>query len=206
MSNFFTFKRDWIGETAFILCGGTSVTDEHCSSLAGRKVIAVNTMYRRVMSAPIMFFADMWWFHEEKRNSPETWKSFNGLKVTKQVIQSEPGICTVFWEPPSVGLPKRKDSVALGHSSAQAAMCIAAHKGAARIVLVGVDNCRAPNGRAHCHEEYPANRCLEEGWAKKEKDFAYIVDPLKQAGIEVLNASPISTLTFWPKCDLMEVL
>jgi len=204
-SNFFTFKRDWVGETAFVLCGGTSVTDEQCALLAGRKVIAVNTMYRKVMDAPIMFFADMWWFREEKRESLGTWKAFKGLKVTKEVIQSEPNMCLVFWSSPTVGIATRPDSVALGHTSAQAAMNIAVHKGASRIVLVGVDNCRV-NGRAHCHKEYPETRCLEEGWEKKDRDFSYTVEPLKKMGVEVLNASPISTLTFWPKCDLMEVL
>lgn len=206
MYHFYTIPKDWEKETAFVLCGGTSVTDEICEALRGRNVIAVNTMYRKALWAPMMFFADMWWYVNEKRTSLETWKAFKGLKLTKQTISNEPNICMLFWESAASGISRRSDGVAVGHTSAQAAINIAVHKGASRIVLLGVDNCRAPNGRAHCHEEYPGNRCLEEGWQKKENDLGYMVKPLEELGVEVLNASPISTLPFWPKIELKDVL
>lgn len=203
-----TIPEIFIMQDVFILCGGTSVTPEMIQALRGRNVIAVNFMYTVAQFAPMMFFADRRFWGRELRERPHLIKSFSGYIVTTSRgigDDTDPRFKRVKHFKPPPGIRRERDSVAIARTSLSAAINIAYHSRPARIVLVGADNREGPGGRAHCHDEYPWPR-FSHSWKAKQQELEHVANDLKALGITVLNASPISTLPFWPKVDLWSVL
>lgn len=79
----------------------------------------------------------------------------------------------------------------------------------ARVILWGFDMCRAGDGRAYYHEPYPwapggATKPGKYGsWALQ---FQSIYSQFSAAGIELVNASPVSQIKSIPKIDPAKVL
>lgn len=194
----------WEKQTAYILCGGTSVTPEMLEALKGRNVIVVNSMYSRALWAPYLFFHDQRWWVRETTKFPEQLAKFEGKIVTTSRASKGANLLRLKRIVPPPGIASRPDTVAMSRTSAQAAINIAYHAGANRIVLVGMDNCNGANGRAHCHTEYPWYR-PKKTWLSKVKVLVHAVEPLVNADVQVLNASPISALPWWPKVNLFDV-
>jgi hypothetical protein len=94
-----------------------------------------------------------------------------------------------------------------GHSGFQA-INLAVHFGATRIALLGFDLHVAPRGPLHHYGEHPAPlrnptpRLLAE-WAKTLDRQA---PALAAHGIELVNATPHSVLTAFPKMNVQEVV
>ncbi len=83
---------------------------------------------------------------------------------------------------------------------------LAAHLGAAKIILLGVDMRHGPAGETHYHGGHGV---LHQEITLSQymlPQFNSIIKPLAQRGIEVLNASPDSALTIWPRCSIDEGL
>lgn len=201
---------DWRGEECFIIGGGTSVDVEAVTSLRNRPgahTIVLNSAYRAFPWADVLFFADERWIREEVQLRRATFDSFEGRVYS--IIESDryDAEATRLFRETHPGLSLDREKVFLHYTAARGAMNIALHKGVRRIVLVGMDNRdgdeRLPNGelRTHFHEGYRWHRSANT-WTKKAEEFATTVAPLQAAGIETINASLISTLTFWPKVDL----
>lgn len=90
-------------------------------------------------------------------------------------------------------------------NSGAAAMALAAHRGARRIVMLGYD-CQHTGGQAHWHGNHPGklgNAGSVEKWPEK---FALLADHLKKKGVEVLNASRTTALECFPRADLNQAL
>ncbi len=83
-------------------------------------------------------------------------------------------------------------------NSPYVALCLAAHMGASRIGLIGVDftsdHFFAASG------EHPLNKQL----ATIDRQYLRLYQALREAGIEVFNLSPISRLTAFPKLSPKE--
>jgi hypothetical protein len=94
-----------------------------------------------------------------------------------------------------------------GSNSGYQAINLAYHFGAKRIVLLGMDM----HTDGHCHwrkrtvETTPGdfNQTLRQTMLPK---FNSLVEPLREVGVEVFNATPGSALTCWPLCTLEEFL
>ena len=101
------------------------------------------------------------------------------------------------------------DSGGLRHGSngGYQAINLAYHFGVKRIVLLGYD--MTANGATHWHKGHPTTkideyrRTLEFAMLPK---FPPIVEPLKAAGVEVINATPGSALKCWPFRPIEEML
>lgn len=200
--------RDWPGETVFIIGGGTSVTQANVDLLKGRRVIVVNTSYRLALWADILYFADQRWWERERELPENTLKDFQGTIYTVSRLAKGRMLKRLHRVlPEKEGIAARPDTVTMQYTSAQAAMNIAVHKGARRIVLVGIDNRPSEEDprKLHHHEEYPWP-AVRTTWDIKNKNFAYAVPELEKLGIEVVNTSPISTLEYWPHKPLDQVL
>jgi hypothetical protein len=195
----------WTGEDAFIVAGGTSVKADVVARLRFRTkahVIAVNNSYLIAPFAEILFFGDDRWWRNEIAVRPEVAK-FAGQIVTVGRHTRHP----VLWHMNKIapdkklGVTREPNALVMEATSLQGAINIAYHKDARRIILIGADNRDGDNGRIHHHEEHPWER-RKESWNAKAAQVGLTVRPLADAGIEVINASLISTFPWWPKVDL----
>lgn len=87
-----------------------------------------------------------------------------------------------------------------GGSSGYGALNVAVLMGAKRIVLLGFDYKRGIGNRKHWHGSYtwPQN----ENWPAWARAFDALVKPFADRGIEVINASPDSIVTAFPKMNI----
>lgn len=171
-------------------------------------VIAVNNGYEYAPDAALLYACDAKWWeqyrHKGVKGGPG-WESFKGLKVTMEAPQ-DPSIMRVgnggAW-----GFDDRPDHVRTGKNSGCQAAHIAAHAGAARILLIGCDCRHGDDGRAHefGEHEWMASRrprdmnIFIEGWR-------LLAPELARRGIEVVNCAAGSALDYFPKRDLQEIL
>lgn len=197
--------RAWDGETCFVLAGGPSVLEWEPEIFRGKNVIAVNSSYERFPFAPYLFFCDLrWWRHHEKRL-----QDFAGQIVTNGPIvpikgQRRPLILGRA-HPRDGALTLNPRRVVVGKTSTHGAINLAIHLGAQRIVLVGVDM-GAVGGKTWHHDPHPwppVPGCFERQMGELSK-LAKAVREL--TGVEIVNASPHSLLTCWPKMSLERFL
>lgn len=204
--NAWRITPDWAGETAYILAGGTSVTKEDIDLLAGQHVVVVNQSYEKCLHAEILFFADERWWTKEVRRKGNSLAEFKGHICTISRIAKGPQLKRLRRVVPELqGIAAKCDSVAMQWTSALAAVNIAVHRGASRIVLLGCDNKDGANGRVHHHAEYEWPR-VPNTWKAKMDNWSRAVEPLEERGVKVYNASPISTLPWWPKITMADAV
>lgn len=204
----------WPGSTVVLLGGGPSMTRDQVDYCRGRAhVIAINNAYR---VAP---WADMLYFCEEKfwlwnRARPE-FKEFRGVKValeTANCFAFEPLVHRLknYKWAPGLELDAAGNQVAdglrHGWSSGYAAIGLAMLLGARRIVLLGYDMKAAADGSCHWHKDYP----LVDGpgvYAEKMLGmFPSLIEPLRDRGVTVINATSDTALRCFPRFDLHAAL
>lgn len=92
-----------------------------------------------------------------------------------------------------------------GSNSGYAAINLAVHLGAKRILLLGYDM-RLENGRSNWHDElrpFASPSLYEQSMLPH---FATLVEPLGKLGVEVVNCTPGSALDAFPKATLEDAL
>lgn len=189
--------REWPGETVFIIAGGTSVLTQDVGALAGRRVIVINSSYEVAPFADYLLFLDTRWWNAHR--SRPLLQEFKGrLVTTSRVVVGERLLRLKQLVPPP-GLTDDRRALVAQWTSLQGAMNLAVHLGAARIVLLGADACRASDGRTHHHSPHKwPNKAGNRTWELQTEQLAHIVQPLRDRGVEVINTSPISRLPWWP--------
>jgi hypothetical protein len=205
----------WAGETVVIVATGPSVTQEAvdlCRSHA--RVVVINTSIRLAPWADLVYFADAQWYEAHQAEVDV----FPGLKVTiassNGVLPSNPDIrvvgCADEVDKTSNGLCLRPSLVRTGRNSGHQAINVCYHLGVSRILLLGFD-CRTPKkgenrhwwgtGYGLRHEDPPT--IYERNFLPR---FRSLVEPLKEAGVEVINCTPGSALDCWPMIGLADAL
>lgn len=206
-------KPDWRGETVFVIAGGPSVAEQRIERLKGRRVIAINSSYEAVPWADVLYFADRRWYFEHWQR--KGFRAFAGLKVSCNNWPTVRANTEVNWlrrvvpnfdpkhGPVGPGIADDPGAVVSNRTSLQGGINIAVHRGAARIVLLGADMDRAPDGRTHHHSPHPwRNKPGTQTWDGQIEQLALTVEPLARRGIDMVNASPASRLPWWPKMNL----
>lgn len=200
-----TVPKEWQGETAYIVGGGTSVKQQNLELLRGRRVIAVNSSYLAVPWADFLFFGDARWYNDQRRK-PQLEK-FAGRIVTCSAAVRGPRLLGLTRVNPPPGYADLPTHVVSQRTSTQGAMNLAGHLGAIRLVLLGVDMGRAEDGSSHHHEPHPWKHTPGNGcWDQQMEHLRLIAEPLRSRGIEVVSVSPISRIDWWPKQTLEETL
>lgn len=197
---YWTCEPEWVGETAFIVAGGTSVNDIDVGSLKGRRVIVINSSAYNAPWADFLVWNDERWWRKHRDALTGVFKGRIVTTCTRVPLRTF-GMKKV---PAEVGIPTKRNELAMYRTTTQAAMSLAAHLGVARIVLIGVDLCER-NGRLHHHEEHPWPH-LADAFEAQKRNLEWTAEPLKRRGIEVINCSPISLLDCFPKRSLEDVL
>ena len=197
--------RDWEGQTAFIIGGGPSVSDENIEALKGRHCIAVNSSYEIAPWSEFLLFGDLpWWHHHSKYL-----RTFAGKVVTVSASQARDTSaihllrCRKVKPPP--GLSTNPQELVMQKTTLQGAMNLAVHLGSNRIVLLGADMARAADGRTHHHKPHarpPKSGC----WDEQMQQLRLIAEPLSNLNISVINTSMRSRIDWWERKPLTEVL
>lgn len=211
---FWNVPPEWKGETAFVIAGGTSVAKQDISKLKGRRVIVVNSSYEVAPWADFLFFGDERWWHDHVKKPGIL--QFKGRIVTPSAAAIGRSILRVRRYTPNLdkrrgklgpGLTDNRGAVVSQRTSLQGAINLAVHLGVARIVLLGADMCRGESGKTHHHSPHKwQNKPGNATWNIQMEQLALVVEPLRAWGIEVLNASPISRIPWWPKIGFEDVL
>lgn len=237
MSGFWRIPKMWNGSEVWIIGGGPSVPIEfgvpartilnvqsrkispkaytpYIAPLLKKKhVIGINAAFLMLEGClDILFFGDDGFYdkHYDKI------QDYNGLKITcatggnaetwalrgiKQVKRDNRHI---------TGISPRPGFVSWNENSGAAAISLAAHTGAKRIVLVGFDMNTDSSGFQHWHGLYrgpddklPARRLP---FHKHLEGFPQIAKDAREMGIEIINASPESKINQFQKTSVKELL
>jgi hypothetical protein len=188
------------GETIYLIGGGPSLKGFDFNLLKDKKTIAINKAYTVAPFANFLYWSDYRFYQLFK----EDIDNFKGYKVTnkpKPVIDS----IINLKDTGKLGLDIHPHALRNGNNSGYAAINLAVHLGAKKIILLGYD--MGSSGKdTHFHSGYDTR--TEEKIYKNNMIpcFDSIVDELKELNIEIWNSSKDSKLTCFPKCSLTEVL
>lgn len=185
-------------DTIYLVGGGPSLRGFDWSRLEGKRVIAINRAFQVIPWAEIVYFSDsqFWlWFKNEL-------VLHGGRKITVAKID-HPAVERYKADGPK-GLATKPGRLRTGNSSGYAAINLAVHMGARRIVLLGYDMEFAKSG-THWHDGYPvATRKKSLGLMLPY--FETLVEPLQELDIAVVNANLHSKITCFPRVDAKGVL
>jgi hypothetical protein len=196
---------NWSGQTVVIVASGPSATSVDLTPARGvARFIAINNSWKLAPWADMLYACDLaWWDHAE--GCPE----FEGMKVS-----SDPYAVRKYLDINHILCRRLTDRINMtdnleigwGGNSGFGAINIAAKAKVSRIVLVGFDM-RVDLG-THWHGRHPGemhNPTVNNiGRYRRAIDAA--AEPLREAGIEVLNCSPVSRLTAYRKVDFQEAI
>lgn len=203
-----TVPRLWPGGTVVCLATGPSLTQDDCDYVRGRAhVIAVNDAHRLAPWADMLYSSDRrWWAHYKAV------PSFEGLRYG---IGTSPRLDNQVRGYPQIqvlkntgydGLELKPHGLRNGRNSGFAAVNLAVHTGAVRIVLLGY-NMSYLGGKAHFFGNHPSRlEQTEARYPSFRRLFATMVDPLKTLGVDVINCTEQTSLTAFPRRRLRDVL
>ena len=202
--------RLWPGETVVILGGGSSLTPEDVNLCQGKaRVIAIKEAHCLAPWADCLYAGDAKWWRAYQ-GAPD----FAGLKYTiaqdpnQEPMGEWPGL-NVLQNTGTDGLESEPTGLRTGYNSGYQAIGLAVHLGVSRVFLLGFDMWTGPSGAQNWFETYPhliKSHHVPSPYPIFHQAFASIVEPLKQANVEVVNASRWTMLTVFPYLSLEEAL
>lgn len=209
----FTWKcpRAWEGETIVILGNGPSLTKEDIDKCreVGR-IIALNASFQLAPWADVLYAGDahFWrWYR--------TANEFLGLRIG-MAYDAKTGRFFHGWESMDpyhvcfmastgeTGLEKDQRGLRHGANSGHAAINLAVHFGAKRIILLGYDM-QPVDGGHHWFGKQPVN-IPDPPYERFMKPFDIMAKELKKAGIECINCTPGSALEAFEIKSIDDVL
>jgi hypothetical protein len=199
--NYWRVPRLWEGQTAFILGGGPSLRSVDLGRVQGR-VIAINDAYRLYPAADILYFCDAAWWEGRNGRRGHVKRVFTGERIV--TLENDFDGVLRLRNTGATGLETEPDGLRHGSNSGYQCINLAYHLGVKRIVLLGYDM-RCVDGETHWgprpepQSAHGFERTLQYAMLPK---FESLVDPLREAGVEVLNATAGSRLTCWPIVDI----
>lgn len=197
--------RSFEGLTVTLIGGGPSHADIDLEVLRGNRFIAINSGCRKVR--PIATAEDLLYFSDNSWNErrPELALDWPGPVVTANrnaKARLGDAVRRVDVNAMCERLQAFPDHALA--SSGHGAACLAIAMGAKRLVLIGFEG-QIIGGRSHGHDDYVqhdipayAERFVP-GWTGLAPVF-------RRFGIEVVNATPISAITEFPRLSLAEAL
>jgi len=187
-------------ETIFIIGGGPSLKGFDFRTLSGKRTIAINKALLYMTDPDAVYWTDgrfYTWFKNEV-------DSFKGLKFALRPGSQYTCDIKVLRKGKPYGLESDPQTLAHGFNSGYAAINLAYHLGAKRIVLLGFDM-EEDGKNTHFHDGYPARSTGNKMYIEKFlPGFKQLYDEIRLKGIEIINASPNSRLKVFPKITLAQ--
>lgn len=198
------FERDWEGQTVVVIGNGPSLLDIDPADIArvpARKVVA-NGGYKRFPWATALMCSDRHWLAANA--------DLSGFKGAEIIVTQPDSVARrdyrmVFLRRAFIERRPNTDPfedaglLVEGHNSTSTNISMAVIRGAARIVLLGIDLAPGPNGRRRIYDE--STEDLARAKVRYDKQVAHLKIQstyVKKHGVEVLNASPRSALSCYP--------
>lgn len=197
--------RLWPGETFVCIGGGPSLTRADVDYVRGKaRVIAINNAYQVAPWADVLWATDASWWRTHRKATA----AFHGLKFSAKVsgAYERPDITLLRCSRKLHGMPGLSldpGAIQHGKNGGHAAINLAVHLGAARIILLGYDCQLGPDGEEHWHPQHAAPKRLE--FALWLKNFDTLVEPLRELGIEVVNCTRSTAIESFSRRSLEEV-
>ena len=191
------------GKTCFIIGGGPSLSKIDWNQLAGKNTIAINKAFISYPNADVLYWTDSRFYSWYKNRIDQ----YKGIKYAIRFNATQNGEVQLLNRGIRFGLETRADTLAHGNNSGYAAINLAYHLGAKKIVLLGYDMGNV-GGKSHYHEGYSATRTTSDEIYQKQfiPGFTFIANELKKKNIEVWNGCPTSKLTVFPRISLERAL
>lgn len=193
------------GGTVVCLASGPSLTRDDVEHVRDRvaAVIAVNDTYKYAPFATALLASDAgWWVVHQ--GVP----SFGGLKYCLQAVPTNkcPGVLQLR-DTGLEGIETDPTGLRTGRNSGAAAINLAVHFGAARIVLIGYDM-QAVRGERYSHffGHHPFPLRGNSDYMMFRRMYDGMVEPLRTLGVDVINCSRETALKAFPCRPLRDVL
>jgi hypothetical protein len=196
--------------TVIAVASGPSFTEAQAEPIraahaAGRvRLLVVNRMWERFPDADVLYGADAKWW---RKYWAEVERGFRGECWTcNQEIARQYGLCWIAIADGDVlGLSRDPSIINSGINSGYQAINLAFHFGATRIILAGYDM-QHTGGRAHSHDDYPADWSNAGGVKEWVKNYTSLANDLRAANVDVVNCTIDTALRCFPRADLAETL
>jgi len=200
--NYSTVENIFDGETVYIIGGGPSLKNFDFRQLAGSKTIAINKAVVFHPQADVLYWTDVRfysWYKNEIDN-------YAGLKFALKPGSQYSNDVKILKKGKAYGLETDPQTLAHGNNSGYAAINLAYHLGAKRVILLGFDMASSGSD-SHFHDGYPTRSAGDNMYKDKFiPGFKQLHAELNGTGVNVLNASPYSKLTMFPKITLEQAL
>lgn len=205
-------ERIWPGETVVCIASGPSLTAEDVALVRGKaRVIAINANYTLAPWCDVLYAADakFWrWIYKGTHpygDGPAFLREFAGLKytLTRGAADVHKSV-TVLRRGIDTGLSVNPTTLNTGRNSGYQAINLAVLLGASRILLLGYDMQQGPKGQEHWHVDHPNKS--RSPYQNFRSFYPSLVEPLKAAGVEVINCTRRTALTCFPRMALEHAL
>lgn len=196
--------RDWIGETVVIVASGPSTERVDLSLIIGLRCIAASHGCRAVPDADLLLSGG----HSFARN--RAYEPYRGdLIVIGNPLMSgiHPDKRMVYMKRAgAAGLTDDPTALCGAESSVTLAINYAVHRGVARIILLGCDGKPGPNGERRVGGPETDTRDAMARYRDQDRAMRSQIEPLRARGIGIVNCSPGSVLTAYPRADLEDAI
>lgn len=198
----FTYSVPRLCEGGTVVCCGSGPSllqaDVEYAHQKGATVVAVNDAYLFAPFAAALMASDgAWWIHKRPQ--------FDGLRFSLDPQASRVQGVVVLKNTGTHGIELNPGGLKTGRNSGAAAVNLAVHFGAKRILLLGYDM-DADKRRSHFFgsHKFP----LRDGspFDLFRESFKHQVEPLQQLGIQIVNCSRRTALKCFPCRSLEEEL
>jgi len=221
----------WNGQTVVIIGGGPSILEQfnvpkevrqlvfdkkaqpdiyspYLEPLHNLHVIAVNEAYKLGDWVDILFFGDAAYMKANK----EQLLRFKGLRVT--CAEGQPADRRFKFlkrhlvpKTDNYGISTEQSTLCWNNNSGSAAINLAVQLGAKKVILFGFDMKVDEGKNQHWHKAYKGDpRLLPSTFRKHLTPFSKIAEDLEMLGVEVINCSPDSEITVFPKMNFKDIV
>lgn len=176
-----------------------------------KHVIGINMAYKLGNWIDMVVFGDSGFYLREKVGLSQ----FQGLRVScHDSARHDKWVKTLSRDSSHPkGISSSPSMISWNGNTGAAAISIAVHAGAARIILLGFDmNIDARSQMQHWHNLYGKGPVQDDRRRRKLPfprhltGFTVIADDVKKLGVQIINASPNSAIQCFPKMTVKEIL
>ncbi len=187
-----------------------SIYSPYLSYLHNKHVIGINAAYLIGDWMDMIFFGDSGFFLPHQTRLA----NYPGIKITchPEVPKKNPWVKYLQKEGGRYyGISSNSKMVSWNSNSGAAAISIAAHTGAKRIILLGFDMTLGEDGKQHWHSLYakpdPKRRKIPSTPFERHLiGFGAIAADAARMGIEIINASPNSAIKELKKVTVKDLV
>lgn len=219
----------WAAHRVVIFGGGPSLTVEQ-AELVGHEYfevvrsIAVNDAYLIAPFADVCYFADSQWWEWHTKGIAKPMLGLSAKQVRDRFSDFRGQKCSIQRSGANIedeyvhilrnmdfpnhgeGISLDPGALATGRNSAFQAINLAILAGAKTVLLLGIDGKLGDDGRTHFHGDHPKPTPTAVFYEAMRKAFSAAENPIKAAGVRVINCSPGSAIDSFPKMTIEEAL